>query len=162
MNLQTSLDDPLTSPLNTFDSFENYPFCKAILCISSPDLINSILNLLQEKKVILICNRVSEAALLIKTMITLLKPFRWPSGILTVLTADLIDYLDAPFPFLAGVDRDTWQTILARRGSSLDDELTYIDVESGSGETGGLNYTHSLLNEDGYMDYTTEEEILSL
>ena len=101
---------------NIFDSLENYPFCKAVLSMSSSDLVNTVLNLLQEKKVLLITKRVAEAAVSIESILTLLKPFKWPSGILTVLTADLIDYLDAPFPFIAGIDATVWENILARRG----------------------------------------------
>ena len=76
-----------------------------------------------------------------------MKPFKWPSGILTVLTADLIDYLDAPFPFIAGVDAAVWENILARRGGQLDDEITtiYIDTSTeGSimNESSTMNWEH--------------------
>ena len=120
----------LSASQNIFDSFENYPFCQAILSISSCELVNTVLNLLQEKKVLLITKRVQEAAITVEAILTLLKPFRWPSGILTVLTADLIDYLDAPFPFIAGVDAAVWEQILARRGGQLDEEITTLAIET--------------------------------
>ena len=49
---------------------------------------------------------------------------------MTVLTADLIDYLDAPFPFIAGVDATVWENILSRRGSQLDDEITTVYIDT--------------------------------
>lgn len=98
---------------------------------------------------LLITKRVSEAAIPIEAILTLLKPFRWPSGILTVLTPDLIDYLDAPFPFIAGVDAAVWDNIVARRGGQLDDEITTIHVETGTdgsimNESSLQNWEHSL------------------
>ena len=94
---------------------ENFPFAQVVLSMNSADLINTILNLLQEKKVVLVSKNIVDMAIYICAILSLIRPFNWPSGILSVLTADLIDYLDAPFPFIAGVENSVWQSIQQRR-----------------------------------------------
>lgn len=71
-------------------------------------------------------------AIYISTILTLLKPFSWPSGILSVLSADLIDYLDAPFPFIAGIESSVWESIQKRRKGQLDSEITVVHLQNDS------------------------------
>lgn len=111
---------------NIFDSAENFPFAQVVLAISSCDLVNSVLHLLQEKKVLLVSKNIADMALYISAILSLMKPFKWPSGILSVLTADLIDYLDAPFPFVAGIESGVWDSIQKRRKGQLDEEIILV------------------------------------
>lgn len=115
---------------NSFYSMENFPFARVVLSINSTDLVNSVLNLLQEKKVLLISKNIGDMAIYISTIMTLMKPFKWPSGILSVLTADLIDYLDAPFPFIAGIETNVWESIQKRRKGQLDSEITVVHLQN--------------------------------
>ena len=97
-----------------------------VLGLSSSDLVNSVLNLLQEKKVLLISKNIGDMAIYVTAILLLLKPFSWPSGVLSVLTIDLIDYLDAPFPFIAGIETSVWEQIQQRKRGQLDEEITVV------------------------------------
>jgi hypothetical protein len=88
--------------------------------------------LLQEKKVLLISKNIGDMAIYISTILALMKPFSWPSGILSVLSADLIDYLDAPFPFIAGIESNVWEQIQKRRKGQLDSEITVVHLQNDS------------------------------
>lgn len=129
--IHVSIDNNLqSSKCNILDSMENFPFAQAVLSISSCDLVNSVLNLLQEKKVVLISKNIGDMALYISAILSLLKPFKWPSGVLSVLTSDLIDYLDAPFPFIAGIETKVWESIQKRRKGQLDEEITTAHLQN--------------------------------
>lgn len=47
-----------------------------------------------------------------------------------MLTLDLIDYLEAPFPYLVGVQKGVWDQIAAKRRHLLqtDQELVIVEV----------------------------------
>ena len=42
-------------------------------------------------------------------LISLLKPFDWQSTIITYLKQDMLDYLDAPVPYLIGISTDIFK-----------------------------------------------------
>jgi hypothetical protein len=65
--------------------------------------------LLLERKIVLIKNNVGDIAVLMQSLITLLKPFKWNFITITYLTSDLAEYLDAPLPYLIGVSTQTWE-----------------------------------------------------
>jgi len=65
--------------------------------------------LLLERKIVLIKNNVGDIAVLMQSLITLLKPFEWNFITITYLTSDLAEYLDAPLPYLIGVSTQTWE-----------------------------------------------------
>jgi hypothetical protein len=40
-----------------------------------------------------------------------MNPFKWHSTIITYLTEEMVDFLEAPVPFLIGVCSKTWERI---------------------------------------------------
>ena len=52
--------------------------------------------------------------------------------------------MDAPFPFIAGVDATVWESILARRGNQLDDEIITVYINSNT--DGGIMNENSTTN----------------
>jgi hypothetical protein len=64
--------------------------------------------LLLERKIVLIKKEVGDIAVIMQSLITLLKPFKWNFITITYLTSDLAEYLDAPLPYLVGVSSQTW------------------------------------------------------
>jgi len=44
-------------------------------------------------------------------LIALLSPFSWHFTIITYLTEELFEFLEAPVPYLIGVSRKTWEEI---------------------------------------------------
>jgi hypothetical protein len=44
-----------------------------------------------------------------QALISLMSPFKWHSTIITYLTEEMVDFLEAPVPFLIGVCSKTWE-----------------------------------------------------
>ena len=74
-------------------------------------LIQLFTALLLERKIVLIKKEIGDIALIMQSLITLLSPFSWNFVVITYLTRELMDMLDAPFPFLIGISSDTWEHI---------------------------------------------------
>ena len=47
---------------------------------------------------------------------------------LTFLSPNLVDYLDAPFPFIVGVTKKLWTEIMQNRWQSLDEDIVVFDM----------------------------------
>ena len=63
-----------------------------------------------------------------QSLITLLNPFQWHFTIITYLTRDLVDMLDAPFPFLIGVSTAMWDEICTLK--DYPEEIIIFDLDS--------------------------------
>ena len=75
-----------------------------------PELLVSVFTaLLLERKVVLVKDDVSDIAIIMMCLISLLKPFDWQSTIITYLKQDMLDYLDAPVPYLIGISTDIFK-----------------------------------------------------
>ena len=51
---------------------------------------------------------------------------------LSFLSPDLIDYLDAPFPFLVGVSKKLWNEIYTTRWERMDEDIVVFDLNNQS------------------------------
>ena len=56
-----------------------------------------------EKKVIMIKEDISDVAIIMQTLITLMAPFKWNYSLITDLPLDMIEALESPLPFLIGI-----------------------------------------------------------
>ncbi|KAG5667811.1 hypothetical protein PVAND_015780 [Polypedilum vanderplanki] len=59
--------------------------------------------LLIERKVILVGQNLSQLSSCVMALYSILYPFKWPHPIITVIPEQIIELLQAPFPFFAGV-----------------------------------------------------------
>lgn len=59
--------------------------------------------LLLEKKVIMIKEDISDVAILIQTLISLMAPFKWNYSLITDLPEKMTEALESPHPFLVGI-----------------------------------------------------------
>jgi hypothetical protein len=59
--------------------------------------------MLLERKIVLIKRQIGDIALIMQALITLLNPFKWHYTVITYLTEEMADFLEAPVPFLIGV-----------------------------------------------------------
>ncbi len=57
----------------------------------------------------LIKDKIGDIALIMQSLIALLNPFTWHFTIITYLTEELVEFLEAPVPYLIGVSRKTWE-----------------------------------------------------
>ena len=84
--------------------------------------------LLLERKVVLIKNQVGDIALIMQALISLMSPFKWHSTIITYLTEEMVDFLEAPVPFLIGVCSKTWEQIGSIR--EFPNDIVIFNLES--------------------------------
>ncbi|CAN0028367.1 unnamed protein product, partial [Choristocarpus tenellus] len=59
----------------------------------------------QEQSVLLLAKRVEDLNPAAEALLGLLFPLEWPHTLVPVLPASLVHYLDAPVPFLVGMDQ---------------------------------------------------------
>jgi len=64
-----------------------------------------------EKKLVLVKDHVGDIAIIMQSLIALIRPFKWNFITITFLSPEMIDYLDAPLPFLFGMSSHTWSQI---------------------------------------------------
>ena len=107
---------------------ENYPFDLVLQKLKPSKLIQLFTALLLERKIVLIKDDIGDIALIMQSLITLLNPFQWHFTIITYLTRDLVDMLDAPFPFLIGVSTAMWDEICTLK--DYPEEIIIFDLDS--------------------------------
>jgi hypothetical protein len=80
----------------------------SLCCSLSLDNIISLLTaVLLEKQVVVFSNNLGELSAVSLALIPLLRPFRWQSLFLPILPQHMVDFLDAPVPFVCGVQHKT-------------------------------------------------------
>jgi len=48
----------------------------------------------------------------------------------SMLSPNLIDYLDAPFPYIVGVSKKLWTEIYTSRWERMDEDITVFDLQT--------------------------------
>jgi hypothetical protein len=71
--------------------------------------IDQVLGLIRamvlEKKIIIIKEDISDVAIIIQTLITMMLPFKWSFNVITNLPLDMIDALESIHPFIIGIKK---------------------------------------------------------
>ncbi|XP_047307708.1 uncharacterized protein LOC124911290 [Impatiens glandulifera] len=62
---------------------------------------------LLEKQIVVICSNLGLLSASVLSVIPLIRPFRWQSLLMPVLPDDMLDFLDAPVPYIVGVKNKT-------------------------------------------------------
>jgi hypothetical protein len=84
--------------------------------------------MLMERKIVLIKKEVGDIALIMQSLIALLNPFKWNFVIITYLTNELADYLEAPVPYLIGVSTTIWSQIMYMK--EYGEDIIIFDLET--------------------------------
>lgn len=84
--------------------------------------------LLLERKIVLIKDEIGDIALIMQGLLTLMSPFLWCFTVITYLNRELVDMLDAPFPFLIGVSTAVWEDICTLK--DYPEDIYIFDLES--------------------------------
>jgi hypothetical protein len=66
---------------------------------------------LLERKIVLIKNNVGDIAIIMQALIQLLNPFTWHHTLITYITEEMVDLLEAPVPYLIGMSSQTWENL---------------------------------------------------
>jgi len=72
-------------------------------CLSLENIIALLTAVLLEKQIVVFSNNLGELSAVSLGLIPMLRPFRWQSLFLPILPQHMIDFLDAPVPFVCGV-----------------------------------------------------------
>ena len=64
--------------------------------------------MLLERKIVLIKDKIGDIALIMESLVELLTPLKWNFVFITYLSPQLVEILEAPFPYIIGVSRDVW------------------------------------------------------
>ncbi|KAG8073447.1 hypothetical protein GUJ93_ZPchr0006g43729 [Zizania palustris] len=74
--------------------------CRALSLESMLELFSGVL---LEKQIVVICPNLGVLSAIVLSIIPIIRPFQWQSLLLPVLPRKLVDFIDAPVPFIAGV-----------------------------------------------------------
>ncbi|KAL8143006.1 hypothetical protein V2J09_016038 [Rumex salicifolius] len=96
--------------------------CRAV---SLDNILALITGVLLEKQVVVTCPNLGVLSAIVLSIIPIIQPFEWQSLLLPILPEKLLDFLDAPVPFLVGVKHKPVDLLLRTNN------IVYIDVFKG-------------------------------
>ncbi|KAF5776155.1 putative cDENN domain, uDENN domain, tripartite DENN domain-containing protein [Helianthus annuus] len=77
---------------------------------------------LLEKQIVFVCSNLGILSASVLSIIPLIRPYQWQSFFMPVLPNDMLDFLDAPVPFIVGVKSKTAEV------QSKSGNVIYVDV----------------------------------
>ncbi|CAH9065928.1 unnamed protein product, partial [Cuscuta europaea] len=91
----------------------------AIACLCGSLRLEYVLTLfagaLLEKQIVIVCSNLGVLSACVLSIIPLIRPYQWESWLMPVLPNDMLDFLDAPVPYIVGVKN---------KGSEVQSKLT--------------------------------------
>ncbi|KAL5065805.1 hypothetical protein RYX36_027542 [Vicia faba] len=77
----------------------------ACLCgtLRLENVLTVLAGVLLEKQIIVACSNLGVLSASVLSVIPLIQPYRWQSLLMTVLPNDMLDFLDAPVPYIVGI-----------------------------------------------------------
>ncbi|WCJ42778.1 DENN (AEX-3) domain-containing protein [Euphorbia peplus] len=83
----------------------------AVACICGSLRLENVLTLvagaLLEKQIVVVCSNLGILSASVLAMIPLIRPYRWQSLLMPILPDEMLDFLDAPVPYIVGVKNKT-------------------------------------------------------
>ncbi|KAL7136844.1 hypothetical protein ABFS83_10G057000 [Erythranthe nasuta] len=83
----------------------------AVACLCGSLRLEHVLTLfagaLLEKQILVVCSNLGILSALVLSIIPLIRPYQWQSLLMPVLPNDMLDFLDAPVPYIVGVRNKT-------------------------------------------------------
>ncbi|GAA0168933.1 hypothetical protein Leryth_002338 [Lithospermum erythrorhizon] len=85
----------------------------AVACLCGSLRLEHILTLfsaaLLEKQIVMVCSNLGILSASVLSIIPLIRPYRWQSLLMPILPNDMLDFLDAPVPYVVGVKNKTME-----------------------------------------------------
>ncbi len=121
----------------------NFTFQPLLEAMKPNRILELIKYLLLEKKVLLIRDHYSDNAIIIESLLMLLSPLytfffllpeayqkisQWTFVNISYLSDSMIDYIDAPMPFIMGAPRYLWKDIKRQR-ESIPSDIVVFDID---------------------------------
>ncbi|XP_057766955.1 uncharacterized protein LOC130987423 isoform X2 [Salvia miltiorrhiza] len=83
----------------------------AIACLCGTLRLEHVLTIfagaLLEKQIVIVCSNLGILSALVLSIIPLIRPYQWQSLLMPILPNDMLDFLDAPVPYIVGVKNKT-------------------------------------------------------
>lgn len=76
-------------------------------CLRLENVLTFFAGALLEKQIVVVCSNLGILSALVLSIIPLIRPFQWQSLLMPVLPNDMLDFLDAPVPYVVGVKNKT-------------------------------------------------------
>ncbi|KAK9071204.1 hypothetical protein SSX86_009772 [Deinandra increscens subsp. villosa] len=86
---------------------------------------------LLEKQIVFVCSNLGILSASVLSLIPLIRPYQWQSFFMPVLPNDMLDFLDAPVPFIVGVKSKTAE-VLSKSGNVILVDANKNQVKSSS------------------------------
>ncbi|KAK8570054.1 hypothetical protein V6N13_002755 [Hibiscus sabdariffa] len=86
------------SPISALALDENY-----FSSFEAAEILAVVAGVLLEKQVVVVCPNLGVLSAVVLSLIPMIRPFQWQSLMLPVLPMRMLDFLDAPVPFVVGV-----------------------------------------------------------
>ncbi|OIV99727.1 hypothetical protein TanjilG_26065 [Lupinus angustifolius] len=81
----------------------------AVACICGTLRLENVLTffagVLLEKQIVVVCSNLGILSALVLSVIPLIRPYQWQSLLMPVLPNDMLEFLDAPVPFVVGIKK---------------------------------------------------------
>jgi hypothetical protein len=86
---------------------------------------------LLEKQIVIVCSNLGVLSASVLSMIPLIRPYQWQSLLIPVLPNDMLDFLDAPVPYIVGVQNKT-SDLQSRLGNAVIIDANKNQIKSAS------------------------------
>ena len=118
--------------VNEIPGSRNVDLYPLFRCLTLPNIITLFEYILTESRIILLSSHTAMLHLAVSAITHLLYPLKWASVLIPVLPARLIQALDAPCPYIVGIER-RYETL-----EYPDDDFVLVDLDNDSIESTGL------------------------
>ncbi|KAJ3413960.1 hypothetical protein HDV05_007249 [Chytridiales sp. JEL 0842] len=92
--------------VNSIQALQNFPLYPLFRSLSPTNVLTLFELALAERKIIFLSSHISMLTLAAETLCLILYPLSWQHILIPVLPARLLSYLQAPMPYIVGVQRD--------------------------------------------------------
>ncbi|KAJ9169683.1 hypothetical protein P3X46_017845 [Hevea brasiliensis] len=78
----------------------------ATICrVLSLESVLTLIGVLLEKQVVVVCPNLGVLSAIVLSLVPMIRPFQWQSLFLPILPGRMLDFLDAPVPFIVGIQQ---------------------------------------------------------
>lgn len=119
-------------PVNCIPIMQNFSLYPIFRCLSPSHVITLFELALMERKILFVSSYQAMLNLASESLCNFLFPFYWHHIFIPILPNRLSNYLQAPMPYIIGVDRKTYDEVVDMNGSedfSLPEDVTIVDLD---------------------------------
>eukprot|EP00002_Diphylleia_rotans_P018517 TRINITY_DN3584_c0_g1_i11.p1 TRINITY_DN3584_c0_g1~~TRINITY_DN3584_c0_g1_i11.p1 ORF type:complete len:1237 (+),score=196.12 TRINITY_DN3584_c0_g1_i11:62-3772(+) len=121
-------DSYFVSTLDTVNYIPHFPWAQLFQSLSLTKLCNVLSHVLVERKVIFTSSQLALTSLIPEMIKRLILPFQWSHAYIPCLSAELMDYLEAPGSYLMGMCKANLSQQLLDRIDQL--QIILVDVDN--------------------------------